>query len=67
MQIQIDKEYDWSDIRKACITIKKGFYKNREYKLEDIIDVAKSIHDIRMRGWEGWIATGHDTPFTGKD
>jgi hypothetical protein len=66
MQIQIDKEYDWSDLRHACMTIKKGFFKNREYKLEDIIDVAKSIHHTRMCGWEGWIATGHEPPFSGK-
>jgi len=64
MQVQV--EYEWADLRKACIVIKKGFFKNREYKLEDVIDVAKSYHQLRVNGWEGWVATGHESPFDGK-
>jgi hypothetical protein len=65
MQIQV--EYEWRDIRTACIVIKKGFFKNREYKLEDIIDVAKAYHHQRLIGWEGWVASGHGSPFTRKE
>lgn len=64
MQVQV--EYEWRDIRTACIMIKKGFFKNTEYKLEDIIDLAKKYHHQRVIGWEGWVATGHDSPFRGK-
>lgn len=64
MQVQV--EYEWRDIRIACIVIKKGFFKNRKYVREDIIDVAKSYHQQRLNGWEGWVATGHGSPFSGK-
>lgn len=64
MQVQV--EYEWTDVRKACIAIKNGFFKDLEYNLENVIDVAKAYHEIRKRGWEGWTSTGHDSPFSGK-
>jgi hypothetical protein len=66
VQIQIDEEYDWSDLRTACMTIKKGFFRDTEYTLENIIDLAKKYHHQRVIGWEGWIALGNDSPFKGR-
>jgi hypothetical protein len=64
MQIQV--EYEWSDIRTACVIIKKGFFKDTEYNLENILDLAKKYHHQRVISWEGWVATGNDSPFEGK-